>query len=149
MFLDFWSDFLQSRYHNSKIYPGVVSNYTLDLNVNNTNIEAVLHLINGDKIKYVPAMSQRLIQSDLLIGIRQFKKSVRWREFWLKHEERSENILRKWKGRICFDKGGIVTKSRYKSKNSMKGSDELESFWTKNRKDLLDIGWGSEIPDRK
>ena len=48
-----------------------------------------------------------------------------------------------------FDRGSIVTKSRYKSKNSMKGSDELESFWTKNRKDLLDIGWGSEIPDRK
>ena len=52
--------------------------------------EAVLHLVNGTLDKYIPALSRRLIQADLLIGIPQFKNSVRWKEFWLKYEEGSE-----------------------------------------------------------
>ena len=58
--------------------------------MNNPNIEAVLHLVNVTSNKHVPGLSCRLIQADLLIGIHQFKNSVRRKEFWLKYEERSE-----------------------------------------------------------
>ena len=57
--------------------------------MNIPSTEAVLHLVNGTSNKYVPAPSCRLIQADLLIGIRQFKNSVRWKEIWLKYEEGS------------------------------------------------------------
>ena len=58
--------------------------------MNIPNTEAVLHLVNGTLNKYVPASSHRLIQADLIIGIRQFKNSVGWKEFWLKYEVGSE-----------------------------------------------------------
>ena len=58
--------------------------------MNIPNTEAVLHLVNVTSNKYVPVPSHRLIQADILIFIRQFKNSVRWKEFWLKYEEGSE-----------------------------------------------------------
>ena len=58
--------------------------------MNIPNTEAVLHLVNGNLNKYVPAMFRRLIHAVLLSYIRQFNNSVRWKEFWLKYEEGSE-----------------------------------------------------------
>ena len=55
------------------------------VNENNPQIEAVLNLCNGTSTKYVPAPSRRSIQTDLIIGLRQFKHSVRWKEVWVKN----------------------------------------------------------------
>ena len=55
------------------------------VNENNPKIEAVLNLCNGTSIKYVPAPSRRSIQADLIIGLHQFKHSVRWKEVWVKN----------------------------------------------------------------
>ena len=45
--------------------------------------------MNGTSNMYAPTPSHRLIQGDLLIGIRQYKNSVICKEFWLKCEEGS------------------------------------------------------------
>ena len=39
----------------------------------------ILHLLDVTLNNYFPALSRRLIQADLLIGIHQFKNSVRWK----------------------------------------------------------------------
>ena len=52
----------------------------------NPNIDAVLHLVNGTPNKDVPAPFRMLLQAELLIGIRQFKNCLIWKEFWLKYE---------------------------------------------------------------
>ena len=58
--------------------------------MNTPNIEAFLKIVNITSNIYIPPPPCRLIQADLLIGIRQFKNSVRWKEFRLKYEEGSE-----------------------------------------------------------
>ena len=109
--------------------------------MNNPNIEVVLHLANGTSNKYVPASSHRLIQADLLIGIRQFKNSVRWKAFRLKYEEGSETDSEGVMEEDKFDEEGLSTNLRPKSKSAMKGSDQLESFLTQLERELLSIGW--------
>ena len=118
--------------------------------MNIPNTEAVLHLVNGTLNKYIPAPSHRLIQADLIIGIRQFKNSGRWKEFWLKYEEGSETDcegVMEEEGK--FDEEGLNTKLRPKSKSAMKGSDQLESFLTQVERELLSIGWDTEMPTRR
>lgn len=118
--------------------------------MNIPNTEAVLHLVNGTSNKYVPAPSRRLIQADLLIGIRQFKNSVRWKEFWLKYEEGSETDSEGvMEEEEIYDEEGLNTKLRPKSKSAMKGSDQLESFLTQVERELLSIGWDTEMPEKK
>ena len=88
--------------------------------MNIPNTEAVLHLVNGTSNKYVPAPSRRLIQDDLLIGIRQFKNYVRWKEFWLKYEEGSETDSEGvMEEEEIYDEEGLNTKLRPKSKSAM------------------------------
>ena len=86
----------------------------------NPQIEAFLNLCNGTLTKYIPAPSLRSIQADLLIGLRQFKNSVRWKEFWVKRngvmEESSSEEEEK-----DFDKEGLGTQLRNKSKGAHKG----------------------------
>ena len=55
------------------------------VNENNPQMEAVLNLCNGTSTKYVPVPSRRSIQTNLIIGLRQFKHSVRWKEAWVKN----------------------------------------------------------------
>ena len=86
------------------------------------NTEAVIHLVNGNSNRYVPAPSRRLIQDELLIGIRQFKNSIRWKEFWLEYEEGSETDSEGVMEEETLDEEGLNTKLRPKSKSSMKGS---------------------------
>ena len=85
--------------------------------MNNPNIESVLHLVNVTLNKYVPAPSCKLIQAELLIVIRQFKNSLRWKEFWLKYEEGSETDSKGVMEEDKFDEEGISTNLRPKSKN--------------------------------
>ena len=96
----------------------------------NPNIEAVLHLVNGTFNNYAPVLSCRLIQSDLLIDIRQFKNSVRWEQIWLKYEEGSQTDSEGVMEEDKFDEEGLNTTLRPKSKSAMKGSDQLEFFLT-------------------
>ena len=99
--------------------------------MNIPNTVAFLHLVNGTSNKYAPAPSCRLIQADLLIGIHQFKNSVRWKEFWLKYEEGSETDSEgMMEEEEKFDEEGLNTKLRPKSKSTMKGSEQLEIFLT-------------------
>ena len=90
--------------------------------MNNTNIGAALHLVNETSNNYVPAPVCRLIQSNLIIGIYQFKNSVRWKYFWLEYEEGSgadsEIVMEEEK---CYEEG-LSTNLRPKSKIAMKGS---------------------------
>ena len=103
--------------------------------------------MNGTSNKYVPALSCSLIQADLLIGIRHFKNSVRWKEFWFKYEEGSEaDSEGMMEEEEKFDEKGLNTKLRPKSKSSMKGSEKLESFLTQVERELLFIGWDTEMP---
>ena len=109
--------------------------------MNIPNTEAVLHLVNGTSNKYVPAPSHRLFQTDLLIGIRQFKHSVRWKEFWLKYEEGSETDSEGvMEEEEIYDEEGLNTKLIPKSKSAMKGSEQLENFLTQVERELLSIG---------
>ena len=117
--------------------------------MNNPNIEAVLHLVNGTSNKHVPGLSCRLIQADLLIGIHQFKNSVRWKEFWLKYEEVSETDSEGVMEEDKFDEEGLNTNLRPKSESAMQGSYQLESFLTQVERELLPIGWDTEIPEKK
>ena len=99
--------------------------------MNFPNTEAVLHLVNGTSNKYVPAPSRRLIQADILIGIRQFKDFVRWKEFWLKYEEESETDSEGvMEEEEKIDEEGLNTELRPTSKSAMKGSEQLENFLT-------------------
>ena len=71
------------------------------------------------------------MQADLLIGIRQFKNYVRWKEFWLKYEEEretdSEGVMEE---ENFFDEEGLNTKLRPQYNSAMKGSEQLEMFLT-------------------
>ena len=44
---------------------------------------------------------------------------------------------------------GLNTKLRSKSKSAMKGSEQLESFLTQVERELLSIGWDTEMPEKK
>ena len=48
-----------------------------------------------------------------------------------------------------FDEEGLNTKLRPKSKSAMKGSEQLESFLTQVERELLSIGWDTDIPEKK
>ena len=88
----------------------------------NPNTEAVLHLVNENSNKHVTAPVCRLIQADQLIGIKQFKNTVRWKYFWLEYEEGSgadsELVMEEEK---VYEEG-LSTNLRPKSKIAMKGS---------------------------
>ena len=87
---------------------------------NNPQIEVVLNFCNGTSTKYIPAPSHMSIQTDLLIGLRQFKNSVELEEFWVKNinvvmkesssEEEEEDL----------DKEDLGTQLRPKSKGAFK-----------------------------
>ena len=51
-----------------------------------TNMENLLtevqRMVNGTSNKFVPAPQTEEILEDLLIGIKRFKNSARWKEFW-------------------------------------------------------------------
>ena len=113
--------------------------------MNNPNIEAVLQLVNGTSNKCVPAPSRRLIQADLLIDMRQYKNSGRWKEFWFKYEEGSETNYEGVVEEDKFNKEGLSTNVGPKSKSAMKGSDQLESFLTQVERELISIGWDTEM----
>ena len=118
--------------------------------MNIPNTEAVLHLVNGTSNKYVPALSRRKIQAELLIGIRQFKHSVRWKEFWLKYKEGSETDSEGvMEEEEKIDEEGLNTNLRPKYKSEMKGSEQLEMFLTQAEKELLSIGWTLKCQNRK
>ena len=86
--------------------------------------------MNGTSNRYVSSPSCRLIQDDLLIGIRQFKNYVKWKEFWLNYEEGGEIDYEGVMEEDKCDKEGLSTNLRPKYKSAMKGSDQLESFIT-------------------
>ena len=48
-----------------------------------------------------------------------------------------------------IDEEGLSTDLRLKSKSSMKGSYQLENFLTQLERELLSIGWDTEILENK
>ena len=48
-----------------------------------------------------------------------------------------------------FDEKGINTKLKTKSKSAMKGSEQLESFLKQVERELLSIGWDTEMSENK
>ena len=94
--------------------------------MNNHNIEVDPQIVNRTSTEYFPEPSLRLIQAELLIGIRQFKHSVRWKEFWLKYKEwsetDSEGVMEKEEK---IDEEGLNTNLRPEYKSAMKGSEQL------------------------
>ena len=87
---------------------------------NNPQIEAVLNLCNGTSTEYVPTPSLRSIQADLLIGLRQFKNSVRWKEFWVIRNDVMEEPSSEEEEEE-FDKEGLGNQLRPKSKGAFGG----------------------------
>ena len=85
--------------------------------------------------------SRRSIQANILIGLRQFKIYVRWKEFWVKNinivfeESSSEEEEQE------FDKEVLGIQLRPKPKGEFRGSEELENFLGKLEKELLSVGW--------
>ena len=48
-----------------------------------------------------------------------------------------------------FDEEGLNTNLRPKSESAMQGSYQLESFLTQVERELLPIGWDTEMPEKK
>ena len=48
-----------------------------------------------------------------------------------------------------YDEEGLNTKLRPKSKSAMKGSEQVESFLKQVERELLSIGWDTEMPEKK
>ena len=91
--------------------------------------------------KYNECRYYVILSRCLIIGIRQFKHYVIWKECWLKYEEGGETDSEGVMEKDNFDKKGISNNLRPKSKSSMKGSDKLESFLTQVKIELLSIVW--------
>ena len=91
-------------------------------------IEAVLNLCNETLTKYVPVLSHRSFQVELLIGLCQFKNYVRCKEFWLQNRAVIMEESRSEEEEDYFDKEGLGTKLRPKSKGAYKGSDDLDNL---------------------
>ena len=117
--------------------------------MNNPNIEAALHLVNGNWSKYVPALSYTVIHADILIGFRRFNNSIRCKEFWLKHEEENETYSEGVMGEDKFDEEGLSTKSRPRSKSEMQNSEQLQKYLTQLERELLSIELDTEIIENK
>ena len=115
---------------------------------NNPQIEAVLNICNGTSTKYVPAPSRRSIQADLLIGLRQFKNSVRWKEFWIRNKNVDMEETSSEEEEEEFVKEGLGTQLKPKSKGAFRGSEDLENFFTQLERELLSVGWDNEMPRR-
>ena len=47
------------------------------------------------------------------------------------------------------DEEGLNTKLRPKYKSAMKGSEQLQSFLTQIEREILSIGWDTEMPENK
>ena len=62
----------------------------------------------------------------------------KWNRFW-----GSDRGIRK------IDKEGLNTKLRPKSKSAMKGSEQSKSFLTQVERELLSIGWDTEMTEKK
>ena len=89
--------------------------------MNNSNIEAVINLVNGTSDKYIHASFIRLPQADILIVIWQIKRSVLCKYIWLKYKEGSETDYEKVMKEETFDEEDLSKKLRHKSKSAMKG----------------------------
>ena len=55
--------------------------------------DAVLAITSGTSDNYVPAPNESQVMSDLLIGIKRFKNSVRWKAFFLAEDTNNKNKI--------------------------------------------------------
>jgi len=113
--------------------------------------------------KYVPAPSKGQIQQNLLVGLKRFRNSVRWKFYWLEEERKREEgkpyldgeadskkeIL---KPEPRFDKGSEGLGTGLKKPNTANSvpmaSKEVEAFLDDVVHTLLkDLNKGKEIPE--
>ena len=101
-----------------------------------------LRLSSETSEKYVIAPSRSSIQQDLLIGLKRFKNTCRWREFWiLKTDDDDDSTVCSTdsNGKKIITTGDLLRSSKDKfslstnlkgkrSKRAQKGTPELEAF---------------------
>lgn len=109
-----------------------------DIEDNHTGIEA-LHAISS---KFVPRPTPGSVLNDLLLGLKRFRSSLRWWEFWKRYKDRDVNTsdscqenqrdseLFKYFNECENDQGlGVVSlKSSTSARAPPKGSEDLEQF---------------------
>ena len=116
----------------------------------------VLRLCRGTSDKYVPCPTQSDVQADLLLGLRRFKNSVRWKEFW--RNENKRQFSPKGTGKVVFSPSPTVTyrndetqssglgtnlKPVERIKNAPRGSEGLELFLRETERTLLEMAFDS------
>ena len=52
--------------------------------------QEVQRVCSGTSDRFVPELSQKYVQADILISIRIFKNVVRWKEFWRDQKQSTE-----------------------------------------------------------
>ena len=128
------------------------------LQIHNLHDE-VLSLSSGTSEKYVPQPSRIQIQSDILIGLRRFKNTIRWKEFFrlrnADDEARSRAILDKApeinkfvstkNKKTVKDIITIPLKPCNKITQASKGSDHLENFIRDLEFDLLSTSFNRNV----
>ena len=101
-----------------------------------------LRLSSETSEKYVIAPSRSSIQQDLLIGLKRFKNTCRWREFWiLKTDDDDDSTVCSTdsNGKKIITTGDLLRSSKEKfslgtnlkgkrTKRAQKGTPKLEAF---------------------
>ena len=101
--------------------------------------EEVLCLNKEISDKFVPEPTRTQITANLLIGLRRFKNSCRWKEFF-RLKENSDNQSEEEEIELEMTKNeglGTNVKPVNSIKSAPKGSEALEAFLSKLERDLL------------
>ena len=98
-------------------------------------LDEVLGLNRSTSDKYVVEPDRKQIQSDLLIGLRRFKNTLRWREFWRIYKQKKRKNMSNpeetnEKETTTDEKENFAVKLRPKHNAPLapKGTDHLEAF---------------------
>ena len=104
--------------------------------------EEVLSLCNETSFKYVPEPSNDENLADLLVSLKRFKNSARWKEFWRNKTDSLDNELNS-EHETTLAQTGLKTepKAKNKLKQAPPGSPDLEQFlwnvdWTLLKQNL-------------
>ena len=101
--------------------------------------------------KYVPHPNKKAIQGDLLIGLKRFKNTCRWREFFKKRQEDEDKMNPRGVEEFKFDiNDSLGTGLKLaRSKTFPKGLGTLEAFLQDVERKLLVQAFSGTIKDPK
>ena len=111
-------------------------------------LDEVLDLNSSTSDKYVVEPDRRQIQGDLLVGLRRFKNTLRWKEYWRIQKNSRRKVSKDNEGETSDESESeeetqeefvVKLKPKHKVTQAPKGTEALEGFLKTLENELLSV----------